>query len=74
MRFDFILMHILFYSYIATAVILHPQNRLVLMSTDCEFAAAHTALAKLASSIPPEYANAETEYDEYLIDEAITIM
>lgn len=58
----------------STAMVLHPQNRLLLMSTDCEFAAIHTALAKLASSIPPKFEGLGHEYDEYLIETAIQIM
>ena len=57
---------------------MHDENRLLLLNTDCEFAAIHTALAKLVTTIPPEFASAgyqgALDYDEYLISAAIDLM
>lgn len=71
----FVASHPLLPLYVTTAMLIHPENRILLLSTECDFAEIHNALAKLPSMVPPEYENKDVhDYDQNLIDTGISIM
>lgn len=59
--------------YVSVAVLLHPHNRISLLSTECEFSAIHTVLANMPLTVPPDF-DQPSDFDQYCIDTAIQYM